>query len=307
MTAPASSTFAAADLTSLTRLKTENRTDPKSALRQAAQQFESIMLNQMLKSMRETASGDGLFDSSEGRAFQGMLDQQWSSQIAQSRGMGIADMIVRQLGRNLPGGSTAETPVTPTDAPRHLTPPALRASAARQDLPQPAADIAVASRSAPAAGGPAQQQRQSFVQSIWPFAQRVAQQLGVAPQLVVAHAALETGWGRSSPATGGQSSFNLFGIKAGGRWQGAVAPAQTTEYSNGVAQRRTEPFRAYASMEQAFEDYARLLSGTRYAAVRNTGNDTAAFARGLQSAGYATDPNYARKLQQVASQLQSML
>jgi flagellar protein FlgJ len=150
--------------------------------------------------------------------------------------------------------------------------------------------------------------REEFVDAIRPAAQRVAATLGVDADTLVAHAALETGWGRSLPRTpDGGSSFNLFGIKAGGSWQGAVASSRTHEFVNGARVAADADFRAYRSAEECLQDYARLLGGNpRYAEALNTGGDTAAFARALQRGGYATDPDYATKLESVSRQLKSV-
>lgn len=149
-------------------------------------------------------------------------------------------------------------------------------------------------------------QQQAFLDSIAPWARQAAQQLGVAPELVQAHAALESGWGqRPLRAPGGASSYNLFGIKAGPRWNGATGDSTTTEYVNGAALTTRERFRAYPDAASAFQDYARvLLDNPRYRGALNTGNDAQAFAQGLARGGYATDPDYASKLARIAGKLQ---
>jgi len=148
------------------------------------------------------------------------------------------------------------------------------------------------------------QTRQQFLASIQPWAEETGQRLGVSPQVVAAHAALESGWGQHPLRAAGADSNNLFGLKAGGNWQGAVASAQTTEYQNGVALKKTERFRSYPDTASAFRDYADLLtSNPRYQRALNTGSDARAFARGLAQGGYATDPAYADKLSQLATQL----
>lgn len=149
-------------------------------------------------------------------------------------------------------------------------------------------------------------QQQAFLDSIAPWARQAAQQLGVAPELVQAHAALESGWGqRPLRVEGGASSHNLFGIKAGPRWNGATGDSTTTEYVNGAALTTRERFRAYPDAASAFQDYARvLLENPRYRAALNTGNDAQAFAQGLARGGYATDPDYASKLARIAGKLQ---
>jgi flagellar protein FlgJ len=151
-------------------------------------------------------------------------------------------------------------------------------------------------------------QQQAFLDSIAPWARQAAAQLGVAPELVQAHAALESGWGqRPLRVEGGASSHNLFGIKAGPRWNGATGDSTTTEYVNGAALTTRERFRAYPDAASAFQDYARvLLDNPRYRGALNTGNDAQAFAQGLARGGYATDPDYASKLARIAGKLQGM-
>ncbi len=158
---------------------------------------------------------------------------------------------------------------------------------------------------APAVGtGPAMQ---AFLDAIAPAADEAAQRLGVAPELVAAHAALESGWGQRPVAhADGRSSHNLFGLKAGAGWQGEVAHALTTEVVDGTPVRKVEPFRSYPDATSAFRDYARLLlDNPRYRGALNTGHDAQAFAQGLARGGYATDPAYADKLARVAARLQS--
>jgi flagellar protein FlgJ len=148
--------------------------------------------------------------------------------------------------------------------------------------------------------------QQQFLASIRPWAEETGQRLGVSPQVVAAHAALESGWGQHPlKAGGGADSNNLFGLKAGGSWQGAVASATTTEYEHGMALKKTERFRSYPDTASAFRDYADLLTGNpRYQQALNTGSDARAFAHGLAAGGYATDPGYADKLSKLATQLQ---
>ena len=149
-------------------------------------------------------------------------------------------------------------------------------------------------------------EQQAFLESIAPWARQAADQLGVAPELVSAHAALESGWGRHPLKNGnGEPSHNLFGIKAGGSWEGAVNESATTEYVGGAAIKTRERFRSYPDAGAAFNDYARtLIENPRYKDALNTGSDAHAFARGLARGGYATDPGYAGKLAQIAARLQ---
>ncbi len=143
--------------------------------------------------------------------------------------------------------------------------------------------------------------REDFVRSIWGHAVAAGKTLGVAPEVVVAHAALETGWGRSMPEfSGGQPTFNLFGIKAGESWQGARVGRATLEFEAGIPQRRTEPFRAYRSLADGFQDYVKLLQQARYEGVIGSGSNIGDFAAELKAGGYATDPDYVDKLVNLA-------
>jgi flagellar protein FlgJ len=154
------------------------------------------------------------------------------------------------------------------------------------------------------ASGEAQQQ---FLAGIAPWAQETGERLGVSPDIVAAHAALESGWGRKPlrQADGGDTN-NLFGIKAGGAWQGSVASALTTEHEQGADVKKVERFRSYPDQASAFRDYTHmLLDNPRYRSALNTGTDARAFAQGLARGGYATDPAYADKLARLATRIQS--
>ncbi|UQV44410.1 glucosaminidase domain-containing protein [Janthinobacterium lividum] len=157
-------------------------------------------------------------------------------------------------------------------------------------------------------GGEIGEVQQQFLASIKPWTEETGARLGVAPEIVAAHAALESGWGQRTLRQGtGADTNNLFGIKAGSKWQGDVASNLTTEYEagSGTALKKTERFRSYPDQASAFRDYAQvLLDNPRYRAALNTGADAGAFAQGLARGGYATDPNYAAKLTQLATRLQ---
>jgi peptidoglycan hydrolase FlgJ len=150
-------------------------------------------------------------------------------------------------------------------------------------------------------------QRRDFLERIRPWASQAASVLGLSEDLVAAHAALESGWGMRPVRTAdGDSSHNLFGIKAGTAWDGATADAATHEYVGGTMLATIQRFRAYGNESAAFSDYAQLLQSSRYSGARAAGTDIHAFARGLVQGGYATDPAYAQKLVQVAQQIRSM-
>ncbi|TWI67603.1 flagellar protein FlgJ [Pseudoduganella lurida] len=147
-------------------------------------------------------------------------------------------------------------------------------------------------------------QQQEFLAAIRPYAAQAAEKLGVSPDIVAAHAALESGWGQRPLRQGGADTNNLFGIKAGSGWQGDVAANTTTEYEHGAAVRKVEKFRSYPDQASAFRDYAELLTANpRYQSALNAGNDAHAFASGLARGGYATDPAYAQKLAKLAAKI----
>jgi flagellar protein FlgJ len=160
---------------------------------------------------------------------------------------------------------------------------------------------------ASAATGADDAQAREFLASIAPYAEEAGQQLGVAPDLVAAHAALESGWGQRPLRAGdGADTHNVFGVKAGGSWRGDVAHAPTTEFVNGTPVRMTDGFRSYPDTASAFRDYAQVLSqNPRFRGALNAGGDARAFAEGLARGGYATDPAYADKLARVAARIQS--
>lgn len=156
-----------------------------------------------------------------------------------------------------------------------------------------------------AAGGNLSDEQRAFVASVTPWAQDAGQKLGVSPDIIAAHAALESNWGREPLRNAdGSSTNNLFGLKASGAWRGDVAHAMTTEVEDGVAVKRTEDFRSYGDVAHAFQDYAQLLlDNPRYRGALNAGSDIQAFATGLAGGRYATDPAYATKLESVARRL----
>lgn len=255
----------ALDVQSLEQLRAQAKHSPDQALKAAAQQFESVFLNMMLKSMREATPQDGMFDSEQTRIFTGMLDQQLAQNMA-SRGVGLADIMVKQLR----GQMTSEQA------------PKIGPQSSINALPSAYSENA----------------QQDFVNRMRPFAMQASQASGVPPQLMLGQAALESGWGkREIRMADGSNSFNLFGIKANGGWNGKVAEVMTTEYRNGVAYKQVEKFRAYDSYAEAFQDYASLIGNNpRYAGVLQQGGDVAGMAQAIQKAGYATDPDYADKL-----------
>jgi flagellar protein FlgJ len=273
----------ALDPRALERLRTDAGAAPEKAVRDASKQFEVMFVNMLMKSMRDAAPQDGPFDSDQTRMYTSMLDQQLAQSMA-SKGVGLADIMARQLTK------------TTTPAADAVTPGATRATA------DATADKTVATEPDPAAPTVRRNARaRRFIDKMWPHAVEASRATGIPPHFILGQAALESGWGtREIRTSDGRSTHNLFGIKASRSWNGHTSNAGTTEYAQGTKQRAVEKFRSYASYAEAFRDYANVLkSNPRYAQALQAGADPAAFARGLQKAGYATDPAYASKLTRV--------
>jgi flagellar protein FlgJ len=279
MSTPPVSFFA--DPQSLSALKVDAREQDPAALRKAAQQFESLFTQMLLKSMREAnkSFGDSMFGSDQTDFYQDMFDDQIAMHLSQGRGLGLADMLVQQLTRanalSAAAGQGTEA-VSPT------------ASSSSEPIASNKAD---------------------FVRSMWPHAEQAGRELGVDPQALLAQAALETGWGKSVPCdANGGCSYNLFGIKAGSQWSGATVNVPTLEFEDGVAVRKVDRFRSYESPAESFRDYAALIrNSSRYTGAVGSGGDVASFAAALQEGGYATDPAYADKIVRVANEIRTLI
>lgn len=285
----------AVDGKSLDALRSQARQEPDKALAAAAKQFEAVFMSMLMKSMRDATPQEGMFDSEQTKMFTSMLDQQLSQNLGGSRGIGLADMMVKQLGRQreYAQGKNAEQPAMPADQ-------AIKNAAT-------ASSVSVRTNNAlPSAYN--ENAQQDFVQRMLPHATLASRETGLPAHQMIGQAALESGWGRREILNAdGSNSFNLFGIKAGANWKGKVAEVKTTEYHNGVASKPTEKFRAYDSYADSFRDYARLLSeNPRYAKVLEQGESVQGFARALQNSGYATDPKYAEKLVQVIGKVNTL-
>ena len=273
MTAVPNAAGLASDTRSIDALRSAAARDPKTAVREAAKQFEALFMNEIMKSMRQATLSSGMLDNSGTQLGTELLDTQFANKMTGLPG-GLADAIARQLERQMGGAAT----------------PTLGAPTAAASKPS-TADITSAKIPTRQAG---------FVQQHTRAAEAAEASTGIPAAFMVAQAAHESGWGRREILhADGTPSHNLFGIKAGAHWTGPVAEVTTTEYIGGVARKVTAKFRAYASYAESFADYARLMKNSpRYAAV--TQADTPRdFAQGLQQAGYATDPAYADKLTKV--------
>lgn len=278
MTAPTNINFFA-DFQGLASLKNDAKGQAPTALKEAARQFESLFTQMLLKSMREANKSfgeDSLFGSDQADMYQDMFDDQIAMQMSKGKGLGLADMLVRQLQ----GGVTGTQQPTAAGAPTAT----------------PVADKQ-----------PVAASKEEFLRTLRPHAEQAAREIGVDPDALLAQAALETGWGRSVPCNAqGECSFNLFGIKAGSQWSGATVNVPTLEFESGIPVRKVERFRAYDSPADSFRDYAALIrDSSRYAGARGAGDNVEAFAAALQQGGYATDPNYAQKIAAVADEVRA--
>ncbi|WP_417791190.1 flagellar assembly peptidoglycan hydrolase FlgJ [Stutzerimonas xanthomarina] len=362
------------DLNRLNQLKVGKDRDGAENVRKVAQEFESLFMNEMLKSMRsatEVMAKDNPFNSQASKQYQDMHDQQLSVTLSkEGGGIGLADVLIRQLSKQQepsekpnPFAQVAQTEgakwssnpnskIAPVDPARNdsqllnqrrLALPGRLAErahaevaaaitqadqssqagavqplvdldwkpatafAAPQDSPLTINGVDAANPNAPSKtrfSSPAE-----FIATMLPMAEKAAKRLGVEPRFLVAQAALETGWGKSIiKQKDGTNSHNLFGIKATG-WDGASAKVTTTEYVNGKATKEVAGFRAYDSFEHSFNDYVRLLENNdRYKPalqVASASGNSERFVNELQRAGYATDPQYARKINQIARKVQT--
>ncbi|WP_050476024.1 flagellar assembly peptidoglycan hydrolase FlgJ [Herbaspirillum rhizosphaerae] len=297
----------AVDANSLNSLKSSAAAQSPESLKGAAKQFEALFLNMMLKSMRDATPQDGMFDSQQTKMFTSMLDQQLSQNMAQ-RGVGLADMLVRQLSHSLnkpfPTDDEASSSGLPLDIPLANGLSDLDKARLVQGIANGTDDVSQGGGKRNKGGQQRPAHIEAFQNRLQADAEAASQVTGIPAKFMLAQAALETGWGKKEiRARDGSSAHNLFGIKATGNWTGKVVEATTVEYVNGVAQRKIEKFRAYDSYSEAFQDYAKLLrSNPRYEKVLANAQDAHGFAYGLQRAGYATDPHYAEKLSRIIRQ-----
>ena len=297
---------AAFDVKGTQDIRAQFQKDPQQGLKAAAQQFEALFLQMVMKSMRDATPQDGLLNSDQSRFYTGMLDQQMAQNMASSRGgVGFARLIEQQLGQHMTTAKGQGELTGPATAAAKDLPLAVSDVSHLQHRPVPSGLPTSASYGTNASVAPAVTQEapassKEFVNRVWPHAVEASRSTGIPPVFLVGHSALESGWGRGEiRKPDGSNSFNLFGIKAGKNWTGDTVEAVTTEYVDGQPVKVTERFRAYASYEESFRDYANLLRNSpRYTGVIGS-QDGTEFARRLQQAGYATDPMYADKLSRI--------
>lgn len=266
-----SSNALAADARSLNALKLQAGRNTQASIKEAAKQFESLFMRELIKSMRDATLKSGLLDSPGGDLSADLLDQQLAVHMSGLPG-GLSELIAKQLSRQIA--------------------PAASAAPARAEQPASTPAAVPVGTAKPGAG------QSEFVQRHAAAAARVEQSSGIPSGYMLGQAGHETAWGKHEiRLRDGTPSFNLFGIKAGAGWSGKVAEVSTTEFVNGTAKKVVAKFRAYDNYEDSFRDYARLITRSpRYAQASQQIGSVQAYAGGLQRAGYATDPDYASKL-----------
>ncbi len=267
------------EFSGLKKLKLAAKNHSPEALEEVAKQFEAYFLKMMLKQMRDANLGDGLFDSDQSRLYQDMMDQQLSLNLSGKRGFGIADSIIRQL----------EHTVKQSDKPEGLKP-----LPDRVNFPRPMLKLSTDIQTKESNF----HTPKDYINEMRPYAEAAAEKLGIPANVLLAQSALETGWGNKVIQHGnGQSSHNLFGIKADGRWQGQHVNVSSLEYVDGNAKREFSNFRVYESYKQSFDDYVDYIkTNDRYRTALQNNEDGVAYIKALQDAGYATDPQYANKV-----------
>ncbi len=285
------------DFNGLAQLKTGARQQSSEAIKEVARHFESLFINMALKSMRSAKLSDGILDNRQSEFYRDMYDQQMSLHLSGEPGIGLADMIVRQL-------SPADQPVKAQyGLEDYRARPAFRpiqhkpgqAPNAPQQKPEA---VAVQAQEKMTFESP-----EAFIRGLMPQAQAAAKQLGVEPEVLLAQAALETGWGKAVIKQVDRSSYNLFNIKATSKWSGQKMQKSTLEFVDGVGRQEKAYFRAYDSFAESFADYVNLIQNNqRYAEAVKAVKKPAAYMQALQQGGYATDPQYADKVMRIYQQ-----
>jgi len=265
------------DFRGLSQLQYKASTDNPQALKEVGKHFEALFIQMMLQSMRKATPDNPLFGGKAEEMYRDLFDKQISMSMADKGQLGLADMIVKQLEHK---ARLQDSLAKNTVQEQSHSPSTAHADAVNKTV--------YASPSA-------------FVKDVWPYAQKAATQLNIDPQVLVAQAALETGWGRGVIThPDGRSTHNLFGIKAGAGWQKEAASVATLEYRDGVAVKERASFRSYGSLAESFQDYVDFLQNNpRYKQALSYAGNPHIFTKALQEAGYATDPNYAQKIGKV--------
>lgn len=298
------------DFSGLAELRRQSRANTPAAIKKVAQQFESLFVQMMMKSMRDAVPVKGMFDSNQMRVYNDMYDKQLSINLSRKGGLGLADMLEKQLSGHAIQAKVMKKP----DIKAYMASPVANRSIAPEPAVVPAKDVKKTT-SVPVIQKPVEPVKKTveaskesefntpsdFVNFAWKYVKEVANQYGLNAKAIMAQAALETGWGKHvMKHADGRSSFNLFGIKADHRWNGEKVSAGTLEFRNGIMTKETASFRAYSSIREAIDDYAKFLSSNeRYQQVVKNADNPERYAESLQKAGYATDPQYSQKIKRI--------
>lgn len=277
----------------------------EQTLRQVAGQFEALFLNMMLKSMRQASLGDDILGSKQTETYRDIADQQLAMDLSSRGGLGLQDVIMRQLGGQLSGNGSELSPGQPYSidtVSRRSALPIIEKPALLQQIEAEVPKVVEKAKSvintitnftSP----------ESFVRQVSTMAKQAADKIGVAAEVIISQAALETGWGKHVISdSDGKSSFNLFNIKADSSWKGDTVSVGTLEYKDGMAVKEQAKFRSYESFQDSFNDYIDFLqTQPRYQNALKQVADPERFIEGLHDAGYATDPAYADKIKRILS------
>jgi len=318
------------DRQGLANLKLKATARSPEAIKGVAKQFEALFLQMMLKSMRDTQLGDGLFDNEQGKMYMDLFDKQIALEMSEKGSFGMAQLIQRQLTQMTSGDKDAtplislsnNNPKVPSLMkagksliPELQMPVRLRAQIKQQvdkilkanniniDTSKASPSADKATRSGKTKQDSAYDTPLQFAQAIWSDIKVEAKKLGISPVAMLSQTVLETGWGKHVARNNdGSSSFNLFGIKAGSFWAGKQSTSATSEYRDGQKIKLIAGFRSYSSAGKSVADYANLLkSNQRFSNVLKNGGTVSGFAKAMQASGYATDPEYGSKIMNIVN------
>lgn len=294
------------DFSSLAKLKNEAKEKSPTAIKDVAKQFESVFVGMMLKSMRQVKLADGILDSDQSEFYRDMYDQQLSIHLSGEHGMGLAEVIERQLSPDQSNTVARQQSIADYER-RNLLIAAAKNSQHKANI-EIEKDVVVETVESkpqavvmPKVVTPTEIKINSasdFVKQLRPYAEQAAKKLGVDANILIAQAALETGWGKHIiKSANGSSSYNLFNIKADKSWKGQQATVNTLEYKQGVAKKEMAGFRSYDSYQESFDDYVTFIqSNPRYKMAIKMAEKAERYMHELHQAGYATDPHYADKV-----------
>jgi len=267
------------DFSQFAEMRARAKENPDASLEEVARQFESIFISMMMKSMRDASFGDPLFNSNQSEMYQEMFDKQIALDMSKGKGLGLADALITQMRINSPNKEQGDSV---------------------SSLQHKRNDPFILNRD-----NTAFTTKQQFVDTLRPYAEDAAEELGVDANVLIAQAALETGWGKAiGKSTQGKTSYNLFNIKAQAGYDGGKFIKQTVEIYNGIAKTEKATFRSYNNYQESFNDYVDFIkSNPRYSDAVNLSADSQEYIEGIHQAGYATDPHYADKIKNVMQSL----